>query len=76
MELLYWKEAYGLQRAAQVEIVILIIVCIQLISHQERFVLPFIYCYESRRIRYVFQKGFRVNETVSTFQNNPSRHLY
>lgn len=56
------------ERAAQVEIVILVIVCIQFISHQERrSVVPFVYCYESRRIAYVFQKGFRVNGQFSTF---------
>ena len=75
-ELLCGKEACELQRAAQVETVILIIVCIQFINHQERRnAVPFIYCYESRRIGYAFPKVFRVNETVSTFQNNPSRVL-
>lgn len=33
---------------------------------------PFIWCYESNRIGCAFPKGFRVNGTVSAFQNNPS----
>lgn len=75
-ELLCWQEVCELQRAAHMKTAVLITVCIQFINHQERRnVLLFIYCCESRRIEYVFQKVFRVNETVSTFQNNSPRLL-
>lgn len=59
------------------EIIILIIICIRFINHQGEEACEYLLSSTMNQPEegLFFQKVFRVNETVSAFQNNPSGAL-